>query len=320
MTEFADPQPMSPPAPPPARPDISVIVPHLNDIDGLQQCLALLAGQIVPGRSVEIIVADNGSDCGAAALEAAIAGHARLVIAPERGAGPARNAGVAVASAPVLAFTDSDCQPDRHWLAAGLAALEHTDIVGGRMVVLAPASRRRNGVEAFEAVFGFDNEAYVRDKGFTVTANLFVRAADFGRVGGFVVGKSEDQEWCDRARALGLRLAYCPAAIVAHPPRDSWSGLHRKWRRIMDESYAMVIERPYGRLRWLAKSLAMPLSALVHLPRMLGAPTLDGRERLAGAIVLLRIRIFRMIYGIGQALSGGIVPGSPPVMQFRNGM
>lgn len=296
------------------RPDISVIVPHLNDIGGLQQCLTLLAEQIVPGHAVEIIVADNGSDCGPAALEAAIAGRARLVTAPERGAGPARNAGVAAAAAPVLAFTDSDCQPDRNWLATGVAALELADIVGGQMVVLAPRARRRNGVEAFEAVFGFDNAAYVRDKGFTVTANMFVRAADFARVGGFVVGKSEDQQWCDRARALGLQLRYCPAAIVAHPPRDSWAGLHKKWRRIMDESFAMVVERRYGRLRWLGKSLAMPLSALVHLPRMLSAPALDARERLAGSWILLRIRMFRMFYGIGQALGGGIAPAGAPAV------
>ncbi len=53
------------------------------------------------------------------------------------------------------------------------------------MTVLAPDPARPTPAEAFELVFAFDNESYVRKKGFTVSANLFCTRAVFDRVGGF---------------------------------------------------------------------------------------------------------------------------------------
>ena len=88
---------------------VSVVVPHYRDLRALDLCLDSLARQTLPGNRFEVIVADNNSPEGAAVVEHAIAGRARLVIVNERGAGPARNGGVAVATGNVLAFIDSDC-------------------------------------------------------------------------------------------------------------------------------------------------------------------------------------------------------------------
>ena len=90
----------------------------------------------------------------------------------------------------------------------GVAAVAPGTLVGGMVEVLS-AGPVKSPTEAFEAVFAFDNATYVRAKGFTVTANLFVIAADFARVGPFPVGVSEDIEWCWRARDAGLRLVFC---------------------------------------------------------------------------------------------------------------
>src|SRR3546814_15933384 len=76
--------------------------------------------------------------------------------------------------------------------------------------------------EAFEKVFAFDNEDYVRSKGFSVTANLFCRRADFEIVGPFRTELSEDKEWCHRAIAKGFSIGYAAAAVVAHTPRRNW--------------------------------------------------------------------------------------------------
>src|SRR3546814_11159267 len=72
--------------------------------------------------SFEIIVADNGSPGGKQALAALIGDHARMVIVPEKGAGPARNGGVAQARGDILAFTDCDCLPDPERLEIGRAS------------------------------------------------------------------------------------------------------------------------------------------------------------------------------------------------------
>ena len=42
------------------QPDISVIIPHLNQEEFLEKCLASLAQQTIANVGVEIIVVDNG--------------------------------------------------------------------------------------------------------------------------------------------------------------------------------------------------------------------------------------------------------------------
>src|SRR5688572_18224951 len=92
-------------------PQVSVIVPHYGDLANLDRCLSALVRQTYPRERFEIVVADNGSPQGEAAVLQAIAGRARLTIVAEKGAGPARNGGVAVSQGRILAFTDADCRP-----------------------------------------------------------------------------------------------------------------------------------------------------------------------------------------------------------------
>jgi glycosyltransferase involved in cell wall biosynthesis len=108
-------------------PFVSVIVPHYRDLAGLNLCLSALAAQTYPKDRFEVVVADNASPEGPELVGEAIGGRARLVVVSERGAGPARNGGVAVAKAAVLAFTDSDCVPEPQWLIEGIRALDRYD-------------------------------------------------------------------------------------------------------------------------------------------------------------------------------------------------
>ncbi|MGE3745656.1 MAG: glycosyltransferase family 2 protein [Sphingomonadaceae bacterium] len=278
------------------NPQASVVIPHYNDPSALDLCLTALEAQNFPLDRFEIIVADNASPCGIEAVRAVVGDRARLVEVLEPGAGPTRNGGAAVARGEYLAFTDSDCVPEPGWLAAGLGALEKADIVGGSMTVLVDRSRPLTAAEAFELVFAFDNRIYVQKKHFSVTANLFVRKADFERVGGFRTGVSEDQEWCLRARDMGLRIAYAAEAKVGHPARRSWPDFLNKWRRLVDEQYLITREWKFGRLRWLAKTWVLPLSILVHTPRVLKSGMLSGmNERLRAIAALVRIRLWRFI-------------------------
>ncbi|WP_162559709.1 glycosyltransferase family 2 protein [Methylobacterium radiodurans] len=299
------------------EPRISVVMPHLDDLANLDACLAHLAAQRMPPERYEVIVADNGSRAGLAAVEAVAAGRARVVAAPERGAGPARNAGVAAARGAILAFIDSDCRPSPDWLVAGEAALAAdgaawsdragSDVVGGAVRVIAADAAAPSAVEAYELVFAFRNDLYVRRKGFTVTANMFVSRAVFAAVGPFANGVSEDVEWCHRARALGFRLGYAPACIVAHPARRSWDELARKWRRTTREAHALAPVGLLGALRWLARAWLVLLSALPQSWRILRSSDLPARRtRLGAVMVLLRIRGFRfaeahrLAFGLSQ--------------------
>lgn len=283
---------------------VSVVIPHFNDLERLGACLEALGRQTIDCASLEIIVADNGSTVGLAAVCAAIDGRARLVVAEEKGAGPARNAGAAAAAGRVLAFTDSDCVPDPHWIEAGLFALDSgLDLVGGRMAVFVDDAQAMTGAEAFERVFAFDNRRYVKRLGFTVTANLFCRRATFEAVGPFRAELAEDIEWCTRARGKGFCLGYAEAAVVAHPARRHWDELKRKWRRTNVERFKLAKAQRGGRARWLARNLVLPASVLVHAPRVLRSPDLpDLRTRLAALGTLARLRLWRSMNGLELAL------------------
>jgi len=278
-----------------APPRVSVVVPHYNDLPALDRCLALLVAQTYPRDRYDIIVADNASPQGADSVAAVVAGRAKLVVVSERGAGPARNGGVAACDGEILAFTDSDCEAEPDWLARGVAALANHDFVGGRVKVLVPDPARLTSTEAFERVFAFDFKRYITKKGFTGSGNLFCPRALFDAVGGFRVGVSEDVEWSHRARAAGYTLGYAPLAVVGHPARRSWEELKRKWLRMNIEGYGLIRQQRAGRLKWLARNLLLPPSALAHTPKVLFSPELDTfSQRLAALSMLYRLRLWRM--------------------------
>jgi glycosyltransferase involved in cell wall biosynthesis len=281
-----------------ASPRVSVVIPHYDDMERLDRCLDALMSQTMTRDQYEIIVADNNSPVGLKAVEAVVAGRARVTVATTRGAGPARNAGARVARGEVLAFTDCDCVPDPAWLERGLAALAQADFVGGKMEVLVPSGRPMTGAEAFEGIFAFDNERYVREKHFTVTANLFCPRDVFQKVGPFRTEVSEDNEWCWRARELGYRLGYAGDAVVGHPARGDWAQLKSKWRRICAERHALMKERGGGALRWIAQTWLELPAIPAHTFRVLRSRReLTPGERWAALRTLVAIRMWRFVEG-----------------------
>ena len=277
-------------------PKVTVIVPHYHDLAGLALCLAALDRQTYPRQDFEIVVGDNNSPEGEAAVARVIAGRARLVIVREKGAGPARNGAVAAAHGEVLAFTDSDCQPERDWLAEGVAALGAYDFVGGRVKVLVDDANCMTPAEAFERVFAFDFKNYILKKGFTGSGNLFCSRAMFETVGGFRAVVSEDVDWSFRARRMGFRLGYAPEVVLGHPARRTWPDLLQKWRKTNFETYSLITERRGGKWWWFVRSLALPASAIVHTPRVLLSRELRTVEqRLAATSALFRLRWWRFL-------------------------
>lgn len=278
------------------QPEISVVVPHYDQLAELDLCLASLERQTLPRANLEIIVVDNASPCGMAAVGAAVAGRARLLEETSKGAGPARNRGVADARGRVLAFIDADCIASPHWLEEGLKGLERYDIVGGRVDVAVVDETRMSGPEAFERVFAFDFRTYIEHKGFTGSGNLFCRRAVFDDVGGFRQAVSEDRDWSFRATAKGYRIGYHDAAAIAHPARADWAELKRKWQRLNRETLLLAADRPLGQWRFLARSYLLPVSILPHGWRVLRSPRLPNMEtKLRGLATLAKLRAWRFL-------------------------
>jgi len=275
---------------------VSVIVPHLDDYDNLDACLTLLREQSFPSERTEIIVADNGSSRGLDAVRELVGSRGHVVEVTERGAGPARNAGVRASRGDALAFLDSDCRPDRRWLEEGLAGLRSADFVGGRVDVLVEDPRRMTAVEALESVFAFQNERYVKNRKFTVTASMFVPRSVFDAVGPFQNGVPEDIDWCRRARLKGYRIGFAPQSIVGHPARRTMDELKRKWRRLTLEWFAAASRDGRGPVSMVLREWAVMLTiapdALVLMTsrRLGGAP-----NRMLAIGALARIRAYRFV-------------------------
>ncbi len=276
-----------------ARPCVSVIIPHYNDLDHLALCLDSLRRQSMPGECFEVIVADNNSVGGVEAVKR-IAPNAVVVPAPEQGAGPARNAGAAVARGAIFAFVDSDCVADGEWLRHGVAALERFDYAGGQVVTTVEEPENVTSPEAYEAVFAFDFKKYIEKDKFSGSGNLFVPKAVFERVGGFRAGVSEDIDWCRRANAMGFCLGYAERAIVHHAARREWRELKGKWNRVVAETFRLARERPRWRLRWIGYAAVVAGSPMAHWIAVVRSPRLVGlRAKGHGLLGLLQVRSYR---------------------------
>ncbi|MBN9335934.1 glycosyltransferase family 2 protein [Devosia sp.] len=295
------------------QPAVSVIIPHLNDADGLRLCLTALAAQQVD-RPIEIIVVDNGSRELPDFATSLVPGL-RLLREPTPGPGPARNLGAAMAEAPLLAFIDADCVPAPGWLASILGHFDshpETDFAGGDIRIRPARPGRMSAVEAYENVYSYRTRLYVERYGFAATGNMVVRADVFRSVGPFGgIGSMEDTEWGQRATGMGFRIAYLPDARVSTPSCSSFAELARRWDRHVAHEFRSVNSRPLGRLRWLGKSAVMAMSPAYEVLRIWRsdrAPT--WRDRGLALACVTRVRFYRcrrMIGLVWQDNAAGMV-------------
>lgn len=277
-----------------------MIIPHYNDVTRLDRCLAELSRNDL--ADVDVVIVDNGSTVSLNGIQAKFPDF-RFVIEQEKGAAAARNRGIAETSAPLLLFIDADCIPEHDWVSVAREIAPKADLTGGRVSVFDETPPPRSGAEAFETVFAFDFKAYVEKGGFSGAGNLVTRRDVFDAIGGFTNGVSEDREWTMRAVARGYSLAYEDRLRVSHPSRQDWSALRQKWRRMTNEMYQLNGTGFKARLRWIAKALAMPISAVVHVPKVLRSGRLNGPgEHLRAIGTLFRIRLLRMVWMLKQTV------------------
>lgn len=280
-----------------SNPSISVVVPHLNQPSHLADCLRSLAQQSFDMGRVEIIVVDNGSTELPSRICAKYA-NVRLASESEPGPGPARNKGISLARAPLLAFIDADCIADSGWLETISRRLSSpgTMVIGGDVRIAVRDPGRMSAIEAYESIYAYRQKDYIERQNFSGTGNLAMRREVYEEVGPFAgIEVAEDRDWGQRATAMGKTLVYVPEMIVYHPARRSLSELQSKWDRHIAHDYEMV-RQPAKFLVWLAKCAALPASAVLEIPRILMSRRVRGiPARLAAWAVVTRLRCYRAV-------------------------
>jgi GT2 family glycosyltransferase len=124
--------------------DLSIVICSLNGAEGLERCLRALRHQTIFPR-LEIIVVDDGSTDSTSD----VARRHNVVLARHPvnlGLAAARNTGIRVSRAPVIAFLDDDCEPEKEWAARLLSGYDKDEVagVGGSITPIAKSSFMRD--------------------------------------------------------------------------------------------------------------------------------------------------------------------------------
>lgn len=291
----------------PPAPQVSVIIPHLNEASHLRQCLTALDAQRAEGIPFEIIVVDNGSTELPSAVCSAITG-VRLEREAVPGPGPARNRGASVARSELLAFIDADCVAQPGWIRAIVKFMgekPNVDLLGGNIGIQLWDPDRPTSIEAYESIFGYRAQLYVERHGFAATGNMAVRTDVFRAVGPFRgISAMEDTEWGQRATGQGYRLAYLHESKVLTPSCKSFAELAVRWDRHVAHEFGKVGRHPAAVLMWLGGAAIIAASPLAGLFTILRSNRVSGlRSRLLAFACLTRIRFYRARRMIGLAFS-----------------
>ena len=210
-------------------PAVSVVIPTRNRADYLAVALASLVRQELD-RPYEVLVVDDGSTdrTGEVVRDAGV----RCVRAdPPRGLNAARNTGVRMSAAPLIAFLDDDVEVFPGWLRAlvdGAQRHPEADAFGGpiraRLEGRTPSACGREDPPITSLDLGPEDSKASMVWG----ANMAIRRSAYQRMGPFdeaVAGHGDEEDWLRALSAAGGRIVYLAGAGVDHRRAPADSGL-----------------------------------------------------------------------------------------------
>jgi len=210
------------------QPLFSVVIPHYNDIEGLEGCLKGLSQQDFPADKFEVIVVD---DCSTVAVEQLLGvGFPDVCVFRQpvnMGPGAARNRGRALAKGKFLAFIDSDACPGNSWLTSYAG-----ELAKGRDIVCGPVWHGTTMLARLTALSAFGE--YMDDEdgwrphcpsvNFCIAATVMQKFS-YDDTLGFA---GEDVLFSTQLTMAGFKIRYLASAGVWHRPRLTLRNFQRR--------------------------------------------------------------------------------------------
>ena len=244
------------PPPPPVAPMVSVVICACNAERTMRACLESL--RTIDYPNYEVVVVDDGSRDATAAIAADFP-EFRLIRQPNKGLSVARNVGMQAAHGELIAYTDSDCVVDPHWL----TLIVRTMTAGGFDGCGGPnyAPHEEGWVEGSVAaspgapchvLTGDDRAEHLAG------CNMVFRKEALAAVGGFdsqFRAAGDDVDICWRMLDAGYSLGFCPAAFVWHFRRSTIKAYYGQQRGYGKAEAMLFLKYPerfnaLGQIRW----------------------------------------------------------------------
>nr|WP_298414787.1 glycosyltransferase [uncultured Halomonas sp.] len=262
---------------------ISIAIPVYKDFKRLKRCIEAIEKQDLEKKYFEVIVVNNDNDEELPPLQTENL-VVKVLNCQKEGSYAARNLGARNANGDYIAFVDSDCIPDKKWLATAKSSFEkypEADLIAGNVILYPEVKEQPNPFEIYDMILGIDQESYAKEKK-SVTANLIVKKSCFLMLGGFDESKFSggDHEFCNRANEHGYKFLYIPESIVKHPARNSMSQISGKAERRVGgrigvsklksiKAILMTLSPPVVRLLKVIKSNKFPLKEKIKVIKII---------------------------------------------------
>lgn len=205
----------------PTAPRVSVVVCSYNGGSTLHQCLRSLERLEYP--DYEVILVDDGSTDNTREI-AARHPDARAIHQPNQGLSVARNVGLGAATGSIVAYTDSDCFADTHWLTHLVYQLERS----GASAVGGPNLTPEDGWLAACVAASPGQPTHVLESDQVAEhipgCNMAFRREALESLNGFrpkYRKAGDDVDLCWRLQQAGMCITFAPGAFVWHHRRQT---------------------------------------------------------------------------------------------------
>lgn len=205
----------------------TLIIPCRNGAAVIGDQLEALAAQAGPPLR-EVLVIDNGStDHTRQVVESYSNSLPNLSVLSESRIGRhhARNRGAAEANGEYLLFVDADDRIESGYVAAMTDALEHHELVIGRLdhqLLSSPGAVEVGNVQKEAPMLAYGFLPY------GAAGTLGIHKSLFDSIAGFQRDICDDVDICWRAQLLGHELFFVEDAVVAYRQRDSLRKMFRQ--------------------------------------------------------------------------------------------